>query len=64
MNGFVFLEHVKKDLAHPRATVPIIVFSAAANIEQLASADLVLKKPVDLTVFFDAVHRYSYGRAT
>ncbi|MEO5969849.1 MAG: response regulator [Bdellovibrionia bacterium] len=60
MNGFEFLESIKKDLTDPVVNIPIIAMSAVANShrDNLSQTQEVLSKPVDLNKLLELVYRF------
>lgn len=63
MNGYEFLEHIKKEPAELIANIPIIVLSAVAKIERnkIPAVHGVFQKPVDLNKLVDAIRSILLG---
>ena len=60
MNGWQFLETLKKDPQHGRAEIPVIVVSAAVEMAdiQLRYGCRSLSKPVDIDRLLDLAHEH------
>ena len=60
MNGWQFLETLKKDPQHGRAEIPVIVVSAAVEMADIQSqyGCRSLSKPVDIDRLLDLAHEH------
>jgi CheY-like chemotaxis protein len=58
MNGYEFLEEIKKDVLDPISRIPVVVISAVATIarERLSKAAAIVGKPVDLETLMSTIH--------
>lgn len=58
MNGYEFLEEIKKDALNPISRIPVVVISAVATIarERLSKAAAIVGKPVDLDTLMSTIH--------
>jgi CheY-like chemotaxis protein len=57
MSGEEFLEHRRKDVV--LAQIPTVVLSAIADVRpNLAGADRVLRKPVDIALLMSTIDRF------
>ncbi len=59
MNGYDFLDEIKKDPLNPISRIPVVVISAVATIarERLSKASAIVGKPVDLETLMNTIHR-------
>ncbi len=62
INGFEFLERIKKDPTLPASKIPVIVISAVANAsrEKIPHAHAVFSKPVDFELLFQAAEKHCH----
>jgi CheY-like chemotaxis protein len=58
MDGYQFLEEIKKDPTQPIAGIPVLVISAVANaaMERLPQVQGVFSKPISFDKLFEAIH--------
>ncbi len=59
MNGYEFLDEIKKDTLNPISSIPVVVISAVATIarERLSKAAAIVGKPVDLETLMKTIHQ-------
>ncbi len=59
MNGYEFLDEIKKDTLNPISSIPVVVISAVATIarERLSKAAAIVGKPVDLDTLMKTIHQ-------
>lgn len=60
MNGWQFLEALKKDHQHVLATIPVVVVSAVADLASVQQqyACRIMKKPVSVATLVELAHEY------
>ncbi len=62
MDGWTFLQKVKKD-ANAIATIPVLVVSAVADKSNDLNAAGYIKKPVDLDALMNTIENFCYKHA-
>jgi CheY-like chemotaxis protein len=61
MNGWEFMEELKKDNGHMLAAIPIVITSAAGGAARTAEqAQGFVRKPIDLDLLLSTVRKF-YG---
>lgn len=59
MNGYDFLDEIKKDALNPISSIPVVVISAVSTIarERLSKAAAIVGKPVELETLMKTIHK-------
>ena len=59
MNGYDFLDEIKKDALNPISRIPVVVISAVATIarDRLSKAAAIVGKPVELDTLMNTIHQ-------